>query len=77
MKLATTLIQKLSIFYNWNVKQKDGGIDQNRYHCCDGDYVATNQQNQKSRIFAVILHFYLFTLFSKTCQNLLFVVETS
>ena len=71
MKLATTLIQKLSIFYNWNVKQKDGGIDQNRYHCCDGDYVATNQQNQKSTIFCRDLAFTPFHIVFKNLPKLI------
>ena len=44
LKLITTLLQKLTIFHTWNVKQKDGGMDQNTVHYCYDKYVAPNQQ---------------------------------
>ena len=44
IKLRTTLLQKLAIFYMLNVKQKHNGMDQNTMHGCYGDYVTTNQQ---------------------------------
>ena len=44
LKLITTLLQKITTFYMWNVKRKDDRMDQNTHHCCYGDYVTTNQQ---------------------------------
>ena len=44
LKLTTTLLQKLAIFYIWNVKRKDDGMEQNTLYNCDDEYVATNQQ---------------------------------
>ena len=44
LKLTTTLLQKLAIFYMWNVKQKDNGMDQNTPHCYYSEYVTTKQQ---------------------------------
>ena len=38
------ILQILATFYMWNAKQKDDGMDQNKLHCCYGDYVTTNQQ---------------------------------
>ena len=43
LKLTTTLLQKLATFHMWNVKLKDGGMDQNTLHCCYGEHVTTNQ----------------------------------
>ena len=42
-KLTTTLLQEIETFYMWDVKQKDDGMEQNTLHCCDGDFVTTNQ----------------------------------
>ena len=54
----------------WNVNQTDDGIYQNILHCCYGDYIYTNLQTQKIK-HASVIHA---TLFSKTFQNLLFVI---
>ena len=43
LKLLTTLFQKLAIFYIWNVKKKDDGMDQNTLYCCYDEYVAAIQ----------------------------------
>ena len=39
MKIIAILLQELAIFYVWNVKQKDDGMDQSTLHCCYGAYV--------------------------------------
>ena len=44
LKLITTLLQKLPIIHMWNVKQKHRGMDQNTFHFCYYEYVATNLQ---------------------------------
>ena len=43
LKLITTLLQKLAMFYIWNIKRKDDGMKQNTLHCFYDACVATNQ----------------------------------
>ena len=31
LKLITALLQRLAIFYTWNVKQRNDGFDQNTF----------------------------------------------
>ena len=44
LKLRTAVLQKLGIFYMWNARQKDDGMDQNILQCCYAGYVTTYQQ---------------------------------
>ena len=71
LNLTTTLLQKLAMFYMWNVKQKDDVTEQNILHYCYGDYVTTNQQTQISKTCCRNFTFQSFHIVGKNLPKLI------